>query len=42
MRDALRAGVRAVGGAERVVDVDVGERGQRGGELGSFFVSPGS
>ena len=34
VRDALGAGVRAVRGAERVVDVDVGERGERARELG--------
>ena len=32
-RDALGAGVGAVGGAEGVVDVEVGERGERLGEL---------
>ena len=34
VRDALGAGVRAVRGAERVVDVDVGELGERARELG--------
>ena len=33
-RDALGRRVRAVGGAERVVDVDVGQRRERGRELG--------
>ena len=42
-RDALGRGVRAVGGAERVVDVDVGAaRASRRASSGSFFVSPGS
>ena len=34
VRDALGARVRAVGGAEGVVDIDVGELGQRACELG--------
>ena len=34
LRDPLGRGVRAVRGAERVVDVDVGELGQRRGQLG--------
>ena len=34
VRDALGARVRAVGGAERVVDVDVGQLRQRARELG--------
>ena len=33
MRDALRAGVRTVSGAERIVDVGIGEFGQCGREL---------
>ena len=33
VRDALGGGVGAVGGAEGVVDVEVGERGERLGEL---------
>jgi hypothetical protein len=40
--DALGGRVGAVGGAEGVVDVDVAERGEPLGQLGSFFVSPGS
>ena len=40
-RDGVGGGVRAVRGGEGVADEEVAEAGQRLGEAGSFFSSPG-
>ena len=33
VRDAFDGRMRAVGRAERVIDIEIGQRGERGGEL---------